>query len=61
MIDSFHSSGSFCLFQIEIISLWISQLIVLPPALTLLTITVLKSMDFIVYGMQVLKENVRVA
>jgi len=30
MIDSFHSSGNFSLFQIEIISLWISEEIVLP-------------------------------
>ena len=33
MIDSFHSSGNFSLFQIEIIRLWISERIVLPPAL----------------------------
>ena len=33
MIDSFHSSGSFSFFQIEVISLWISKQIVLPPAL----------------------------
>jgi len=31
MIDSFHSSGSFSFFQIEVISLWISKKIVLPP------------------------------
>jgi hypothetical protein len=31
------------------------------PSPELVTATVLKSMDFIVYGMQVLKENVRVA
>ena len=28
MIDSFHSSGSFSFFQIEVISLWISKQIV---------------------------------
>jgi hypothetical protein len=33
MIDSFHSSGNSSLFQIEIINLWISQRIVLHPAL----------------------------
>ena len=33
MIDSFYSSGNSSLFQIEIISLWIAQHIVLPPAL----------------------------
>jgi hypothetical protein len=33
MINSFHSSGNSSLFQIEIISLWISQWIVLPPTL----------------------------
>ena len=33
IIDSFHSSGNSSLFQIEIISLWIAQQIVLPPAL----------------------------
>jgi len=32
MIDSFHSSGNSYLFQIEWISLWISQRIVLHPA-----------------------------
>jgi hypothetical protein len=36
MIDSFHCSGSSSLFQIGIISLWISQQTVLPPALILL-------------------------
>jgi len=30
MIDSFHSSGNSSLFQIELISLWISDQIVLP-------------------------------
>ena len=33
MIDSFHSFGNSSLFQIEIISLWIAERIVLPPAL----------------------------
>ena len=33
MIDSFLSSGNSSLFQTEIISLWISQQMVLPPAL----------------------------
>jgi hypothetical protein len=33
MIDSFHSSGSVSFFQIEVISLWISKQIDLPPAL----------------------------
>ena len=33
MIDSFHSSDSFSFFQMEVISLWISKQIVLPPAL----------------------------
>jgi hypothetical protein len=32
VIDSFHSSGSSSLFQIELISLWISEQIVLLPA-----------------------------
>ena len=32
-IDPFHSSGNSSLFQIEIISSWITQRIVLPPAL----------------------------
>ena len=32
MIDSFHSSGNFSFFQIEVISLWISKQIVPPPA-----------------------------
>jgi hypothetical protein len=36
MIDSFHSLGNSTLFQIEIISLWISQQIVPSPALILL-------------------------
>jgi hypothetical protein len=33
MINSFHSSGNSSLFQIEIISFWVAQLIFLPPAL----------------------------
>jgi len=33
VINSFHSSGSSFLFQIELINLWISERIVLPPAL----------------------------
>jgi len=33
MIDSFYSSGNYSLFRIQIISLWISQWIVLPPSL----------------------------
>ena len=33
MIDSFHSSGNFSFFQIEVISLWISEQIFPPPAL----------------------------
>jgi len=33
MIDSFHSSGSFSFFQIEVISLRFSKQIVLPSAL----------------------------
>ena len=33
MIDSFHSSGNSSFFQIEVIRLWISKKIVLPPAL----------------------------
>jgi len=33
IIDSFHSSGSFSFFQIEVINLWISKQIVLPLAL----------------------------
>ena len=35
MIGSFHFSGNSSLFQIELISLWISERIVLPPALIL--------------------------
>ena len=33
MIDPFYTSGNFSFFQIEVISLWISKHIVLPPAL----------------------------
>ena len=33
MINSFHSSGNFSFFQIEVISLWISPQIVSPPVL----------------------------
>jgi hypothetical protein len=33
MIDSFHCSGNSSLFEIELISLWIPERIVLPPAL----------------------------
>ena len=33
MINSFHSSDNSSLFQIELISLWISEQIVLHPAL----------------------------
>ena len=32
-IDSFHSSGNFSFFEIEVISLWISPQVVPPPAL----------------------------
>jgi len=35
MIDSLHSSGKSSFFQIELMSLLISEWIVLPPALTL--------------------------